>query len=552
MRDASTHVMAPSPAENIPEPPATAEPVADWPPWLEPSIFWSCLLAVLICLFFKLGSIPAGLFWDETIIGYDARSIIRTGADHFGVPFPLFFESFPGDWKSPIYIYITSFNELVLGPTELAVRLTSVELVLTIALSLFFVLRSVTNNQRVARWLALATLLIPTIYFYARVATAEQLALAATTALGLNALLHFERHPSRRSASLAAFVLGLSAYSYHVGRLLGPLMIVAAAITYYPDARTRRFLPSFLLTGLATGAPMAIFMWRHPGALTNRFTTAVGLWRDNPTPWVAGQRILGTYFQHLCSVDFLFRTGQHQRNINSGLGILSVWLWLPIVLGLVTLWERRRQSAFNRYLLVMLLLSPLPVALTTENLPHTARIFHIIVFEIPIVGVAVTEWIATARPSRLLVTAALSAILLEGGQNIWYYFDDYARVVRRERPFGDDNIGDALKLVKEIRQDDEPVYVPSDFFKVYGTYLQFYLDLDPTRLRNVGFSGLNIYDAADPITRDGGGLYVGLRGGGVPPVPAELLATTPHVKAGGPAWQVYRLSRLPSLPEQGL
>jgi len=83
---------------------------------------------------------PAGLYIDETSIGYNAYSIVETGRDEHGRFMPLFFEAF-GEYKLPIYIYSVVLAQLILGPSDLSVRLPSVIFgVLTIPLLFFFVL----------------------------------------------------------------------------------------------------------------------------------------------------------------------------------------------------------------------------------------------------------------------------------------------------------------------------------------------------------------------------------------------------------------------------
>ena len=59
-----------------------------------------------ILRFTMLGSIPAGLTSDEADTGYDAYSILITGRDQWGIPFPLTsFKGF-GDNRSPLYTYL--------------------------------------------------------------------------------------------------------------------------------------------------------------------------------------------------------------------------------------------------------------------------------------------------------------------------------------------------------------------------------------------------------------------------------------------------------------
>src|SRR3990170_1873311 len=82
------------------------------------------VILAFILRFYKLSSNPPGLYWDETVFGYDAYSILKTAHDHHGRFLPLFFESF-GDWKLPVYHYLLVPSIAVFGLNEFAVRFPS-------------------------------------------------------------------------------------------------------------------------------------------------------------------------------------------------------------------------------------------------------------------------------------------------------------------------------------------------------------------------------------------------------------------------------------------
>ena len=74
--------------------------------------------------FYKISDIPHGLYSDEVSIGYNAYTILHTGKDEYGVSYPLFFKAF-GEYKMPVYIYLTSLSMAIFGKTEFAVRFSS-------------------------------------------------------------------------------------------------------------------------------------------------------------------------------------------------------------------------------------------------------------------------------------------------------------------------------------------------------------------------------------------------------------------------------------------
>src|SRR3989338_2535098 len=107
------------------------------------------LIIVLIGFFvrfYKITSSPEGLYIDETSIGYNAYSIIKTGHDEHGKFMPLFFEAF-GEYKLPVYVYSVVFVQLFIGPSDLSVRLPAVIFgTLTIPLLFLFSKELLKNN----------------------------------------------------------------------------------------------------------------------------------------------------------------------------------------------------------------------------------------------------------------------------------------------------------------------------------------------------------------------------------------------------------------------
>ena len=80
------------------------------------ALFLLVLLGLGLRLF-RLGSIPPSLHWDEPSWGYNAYSILKTGRDEYGRLMPLVFKAF-GDYKSAIYVYLTTLSVGVFGLNE--------------------------------------------------------------------------------------------------------------------------------------------------------------------------------------------------------------------------------------------------------------------------------------------------------------------------------------------------------------------------------------------------------------------------------------------------
>lgn len=85
------------------------------------------LVIVLIGIYLRfthLTTVPPSLSHDEVAIAYNAYSILKTGKDEYGKPFPILFRSFD-DYKLPGMVYATIPAVALFGRTELAARLPS-------------------------------------------------------------------------------------------------------------------------------------------------------------------------------------------------------------------------------------------------------------------------------------------------------------------------------------------------------------------------------------------------------------------------------------------
>ncbi len=84
------------------------------------------LLAIIIIAgvlrLYKLTVNPVSLFGDELDLGYQAYSILKTGKDYTGNPWPLHFHSL-AEWRTPLYLYSAVPTVWLYGITPLGVRL---------------------------------------------------------------------------------------------------------------------------------------------------------------------------------------------------------------------------------------------------------------------------------------------------------------------------------------------------------------------------------------------------------------------------------------------
>src|SRR5512146_556963 len=92
--------------------------------------------------FYKVTVDPPSLNWDETSIGYNAYSILKTGHDEWGKFLPLHFKSY-GEYKLPAQIYASIPGIAIFGLNEFGVRITPVVYGALTILFLFFLAKEI-------------------------------------------------------------------------------------------------------------------------------------------------------------------------------------------------------------------------------------------------------------------------------------------------------------------------------------------------------------------------------------------------------------------------
>lgn len=340
----------------------------NWLVWL---LLIIILGAVLRLIFW--GSIPPSPDWDEVSLGYNAYSLLITGRDEWGVALPAILRAF-GDYKLPVYAYLTVATQAILGLTLLATKLPSLIAGVGLIIVAFALGRKAGGNF-VGLLAALLVAVSPWTFFLSLIGL-EANVCALLIALGIHLL--FSGKLTR-----AILLLGLSVWTYNSARVFVPLFLSSYLIISKNYKRlspvsslliTIFFIPMFIQllnpTGQARYQNLSLI---DSGAIAN-----INLWQTQN--W--GGRILYnkvTYFAvssfknyiSYLSPDFLFlKGGSHYQLSVPDTGLLY-WINLPLFyLGIILL--LKHPSKHNRFLLLWLLLSPVAGSITRDS-PHTTR-----------------------------------------------------------------------------------------------------------------------------------------------------------------------------------
>jgi len=205
---------------------------------------------------YRLGNYPA-LNSDEAAIGYNAYSLIQTGKDEHGNPWPIHFQSF-NDYKPGLYFYLVLPFVKFFGLNVWSVRLPSALLGVTTIFLVYKIVeilrltRFAQNGKKMenGKWkmeiLAAAMLAIsPWHIHYARGGWEVNV---ATFLMVLGTYLFVKGLKNIVPLLLSAFVFSLSLYIYHSARVVVPLLVLGLTTIYWKEIK--RNIRSLLLSGL--------------------------------------------------------------------------------------------------------------------------------------------------------------------------------------------------------------------------------------------------------------------------------------------------------------
>lgn len=339
-----------------------------------------------------LDKYPVGFTADEASFGYDAYSILKTGKDQWGVSFPLSLRSF-GDFKLPVYSYLTVPSVAVFGLNEFAVRLPAALLGTLAILFTYLMVTALLENYnfdaKSREFIALSSAFFLAISPWHISLSRGAFEANLTTffiPLGVWAFVRGLAKP--KWMILAALAFGINLFTYHSARFFTPIL---ALILWFINRKRLTIkslkLPllvflffvvaaslSFFSGSSARGMDVAIFNptggW---GAVSDRRYEAVlaGLpdllarLFSNKVVYIF-QQFSQNYLTYL-SPQFLFTQGVNSASYGMVPGIGMIYL-IELPLLIASLWYlarvRAQKGKVVSFFLFWVLTAPLIAALT--------------------------------------------------------------------------------------------------------------------------------------------------------------------------------------------
>ncbi|KKT67032.1 MAG: hypothetical protein UW61_C0017G0009 [Candidatus Curtissbacteria bacterium GW2011_GWC1_44_33] len=445
---------------------------------------WFIVLLAFVLRFYRLADYPA-LNADEAAIGYNAYSLIETGKDEHGNPWPIHFQSF-NDFKPGLYFYLVLPFVKLLGLTELAVRIPGALIGVLTVLVLYFLVKELFKNGRLALVASLFLAISPWHLHFSRGGWEVN---TATFLIVLGVWLFLKALEKPKYYVFSIISLTLSLYAYHAARIIVPLLGFGLLVIYWRQlTKNIKTLSLAVAVGVILLFPLARDMTK--GAVVSR-AAGVGLFADTgPLSRINEQRgehsdfqSLGAKILHNKAVnyglafgqnwaehfwgEFLFLSGDDiQRNKVPETGVLYLIDLLFIAVSLFAIAKNTKNWSL---VLWWLLIAPFAAALTFQS-PHALRAQNMVI-PLTIISayglVTILSWLRNQESKKLLVISHwLLAILILW--NFLRYEHMYWVHLAKEYPFSSQyGVKELAAYVKENGDRYQKIWITDRYDQPY-------------------------------------------------------------------------------------
>lgn len=406
-----------------------------------------------------LGAVPVSPDWDEVALGYNAYSILQTGRDEYGKPFPVVLQSF-NDYKPAFYVYTVIPFVALLGLEVLAVRLPSALFGIAAILGAYLLVKQLFTikgskhyGQPLALLVAFLLAISPWHIQFSRVAFEANMGLT----INIWSVYFFLRGLQRPwFLSLAAAFMALNFYVYQSDRVFTPLLGIVLLLIYRKEVfkLSKKYLLAAIITVFVVLVPLLYYVSTNTNVFSRAKTVSilakqtVVLAENQPKliddkadgnllgivlhnrRIIYAREIVGGYLSHF-DLQWLFVRGDSARHHAPFVGMLYLWELPFIFLGIYALLFFPYPTKTKWLIISWMLITPIPAAITFD-VPHAVRTLNFLpTFQIFVaLGLLNTflflNKLSLSRTKKYLVKGIIyTFFLLFFLFNVLYYLNQY-------------------------------------------------------------------------------------------------------------------------------
>ena len=403
-------------------------------------------LIIILGTFLRLyliNSVPPSLNPDETALGYNAYSLLKTGADEHGKFLPITLQSF-GDWKLPVYPFIDVLPIAVFGLTEFAVRFPSIISGIVGIFLIYLICQKLFQKHQISLFSAFFFAVSPWSIYFSRAAYEVNVA----TTFFLAGLFFFTKYLDKEKLkplwlTLSVVFFALTLFTYNSFIIFTPLFLICLVYLNRKKIQPNLqfFIPSaffivitaislYLSIFASTNKTSTLLVFNDPNTIYNRVEKIRGDGvSSSPVEKIIYNKFTGGIYQFgqnylsAFSPAFLFDKGGEKLVDNLGyIGNLYLIDALFMLLGFAGLILQKERNL--KLIVVWLLLSPVPSALTKNPLSST-RLFLLIPVLTMISAYGVWQMLEFLKKGTIKNYFIKTVVLLVFVYNVALFMDGY-------------------------------------------------------------------------------------------------------------------------------
>lgn len=355
---------------------------------------YAVLILAFLLRFVFIGKFPVGFNADEASFGYDAYSILKTGKDQWGNTLPLVFKSF-GDYKSPVYGYLTLPSIAIFGLNVFATRLPNVFVGTLAVFAVYLLVGEISNFLNISeKWIKdylkiLAALFLAVNPWSVMMGRGAFEANLITFFLPMGIYFFLRGLKEDRFFLWSSLFLGINLFTYHSAKLITPLVVLGLVFIFWNRLKKigiKKMAPSILIfviffsglvyTSFTGGSDRIAERSITQGALEQGFQERMKAIDEGLNPKIGKllhnryqvifSRFVFNYFQYSSS-RFLIQKGAGDASygMTPGIGVVNA-TEVVFALGIILFFfKSKKDRKLIAAVILWLLISILPAAMAT-------------------------------------------------------------------------------------------------------------------------------------------------------------------------------------------
>lgn len=457
-------------------------------------ILVAIILLASVLRLWNLNNVPPHLTPDETALGYNAYSILKTGRDEHGKFLPLIFKSF-GDYKPGLYIYTAVPFVATLGLNEWSTRMpSSVAGIVTVYFVYLIVKKLFKDNQKLANVAAFVAATNPWLITFSRGAWEVNLSLTLTL-LGVYFFIVSLEKP--KQLILSALFFGLTLIAYQGAKLSTGIVLFVLLVCYWKEffRIDRKIILASSVVGLFFVLPIlvsmvtgqvgrlevfSVFSYPRPKEYIQNMLDEGGekigdvnyiLFHGEGYNFLRG--IMGRWFNHF-SGRFIFFEGDwpNPRHTSPYQGVMLLSDLIALSVGAFVLFKDKLKKEYV-LILLWLALSSLPAVLSRDQV-HAVRSLNMAIPLVLVASLGVNYFLENFKKLRLFFIALFVFSLA-------YYIDSsFVHLPKHDSKLWEYGYKQMVETVTPIQANYKKVLVQQSFAQPY-IYFLFYQKYDPSK-----------------------------------------------------------------------